>query len=188
MKTAKLAGILGYLLILAGAVLMNFSPFFGILSVFGMILAAIAWLTLGQESKEKVMVGNGIFMILILILSFAVPLAAIVARNLKIIGYGIFLIFALTLVSLVFDLGSHLKAYFRFKARSFAVAFTLRVVGLAFSIYLMYSMRKLLEVSSIAQLMAYLKNLTPEVSAMAVVVILANLFSAGGFYELKFES
>ncbi len=184
----KRLGFLGYLLILVGAVLMNFSPFFGVISVFGFVLAAIAWLDLGGRSKEKVMIGNGMFMLVFLAVSFALPVAALFFGNIRILVYGMLALFAITLVSLFFDLASHLRAYRRFKARGFLLGFTFRIVGILFSIYLISSLSALLRVNSfsnVLELTLAFSRITPQVSAMAVVVVLANLFSALGFYELR---
>lgn len=183
----KVLGFLGYILILIGAVLMNFSSFFGVVSVFGFVLAAIAWLDLGSRSREKIMISNGIFMLIILVAAFILPIAVLLLKNVKILVYGMLVLLAIMFVSLFFDLASHFRAYRKFKAKGFLLGFTFRIIGLLFSIYLFSSLSALLKVSSfnnILELTSALNKLIPQVSAMAVVVVLANLFSALGFYEL----
>ncbi len=184
----KKLGFLGYLLILIGAVLMNFSPFFGVISVFGFVLAAIAWLDLGSRSREKVMVGNGMFMLIFLAAAFVLPVAALLFGNVRILVYGMLALFAITFVSLFFDLASHLRAYRRFKAKGFLLGFVFRIMGILFSIYLISSLITLLRANSFSnvfELTSAFSRITPQVSVMAVVVVLANLFSALGFYELR---
>jgi len=186
-KYAKMLGFLGYILILIGTVLMNISPFFGIISVFGFILAAIAWLDLGSRSCEKIMMGNGIFMLIFLAVAFILPVAALLFGNVKILVYGMLALLAITFASLFFDLASHLRAYRRFKAKGFLLGFAFRIMGILFSIYLISSLSALLRANTfnnVLELTSAFNKITPQVSAMAVVVVLANLFSALGFYEL----
>ena len=183
----KVLGFLGYILILIGAVLMNISPFFGIVSVFGFVLAAIAWLDLGSRSREKIMISNGIFMLVFLAAAFVLPIAVLLLKNVKILVYGMLVLLVIMFLSLFFDLASHFRAYRKFKAKGFLLGFIFRIIGLLFSIYLFSSLSALLKVSSfnnVLELTSALNKLIPQVSAMAAVVVLANLFSALGFYEL----
>ncbi len=183
----KILGVLGYLLIVVGTFLMSVSPFFGILSVIGFVMVALAWLWLGQKSGESVMFGNGIFMLLILVLSFLIPLLVVILGNFRLLGYGVEFLLTLTFISLVFDLGSHARAYIRFKIRSFAIAFILRLFGVVFSAYVVYEMRDITEVSDIYQLMNFVKAHSPQLAVFSLVIVLANVLSATGFYELKDE-
>jgi len=181
----RILGIVGYLLIVLGAFLIGISPFFGALSVIGFVMVALAWLWLGEKSGEKVMLGNGVFMLVILILSFILPLVTILSGNFRLLGYGVELLIGITFVSLIFDLGSHIRAYMRFGVRSFAIAFSLRLVGIAVSAYMVYAMRGITEVSNVYQLMRFIKVHSPQLGVFSLVVVLANIFSATGFYELK---
>ncbi len=181
---SRILGVAGYLLLLLGLILMNFSPLFGFLSVVGFVLVAIAWMSLGEKSGEKVMVGNGAIMFFVLILSFTFPLISILTGNLNVLSYGILFVMLVTLASLFFDLLSHLKAYLKFKSFGFAVAFFLRLLSLAFSIYLFYSMRFIFEMKSLRDVLILEKSL-PQITVFGVVVILANLFSALGFYGIR---
>ena len=181
----RILGIAGYLLIVLGAFLIGISPFFGALSVIGFVMVALAWLWLGEKSGEKVMLGNGVFMLVILILSFILPLVTILSGNFRLLGYGVELLIGITFVSLIFDLGSHIRAYMRFGVRSFAIAFSLRLVGIAVSAYTVYAMRGITEVSNVYQLMHFIKVHSPQLGIFSLVVVLANVFSATGFYELK---
>ena len=184
----RILGIAGYLLIVLGAFLIGISPFFGALSVIGFVMVALAWLWLGEKSGEKVMLGNGIFMLIILILSFILPLVTILSGNFRLLGYGVELLIGITFVSLIFDLGSHIRAYMRFGVRSFAIAFSLRLVGIAASAYTVYAMRGITNVSNVYQLMHFVKVHSPQLGVFSLVVVLANIFSATGFYELKDEN
>jgi len=184
----RILGIAGYLLIVLGAFLIGISPFFGALSVIGFVMVALAWLWLGEKSGEKVMLGNGVFMLVILILSFILPLVTILSGNFRLLGYGVELLIGITFVSLIFDLGSHIRAYMRFGVRSFAIAFSLRLVGIAVSAYTVYAMRGITEVSNVYQLMHFIKVHSPQLGIFSLVVVLANIFSATGFYELKDEN
>ncbi len=184
----RILGIAGYLLIVLGAFLIGISPFFGALSVIGFVMVALAWLWLGEKSGEKVMLGNGVFMLIILILSFILPLVTILSGNFRLLGYGVELLIGITFVSLIFDLGSHIRAYMRFGVRSFAIAFSLRLVGIAVSAYMVYVMRGITEASNVYQLMHFIKVHSPQLGVFSLVVVLANIFSATGFYELKDEN
>jgi len=184
----RILGIAGYLLIVLGAFLIGISPFFGVLSVIGFVMVALAWLWLGEKSGEKVMLGNGVFMLVILILSFILPLVTILSGNFRLLGYGVELLIGITFISLIFDLGSHIRAYMRFGVRSFAIAFSLRLVGIAVSAYMVYAMRGITNVSNVYQLMHFIKVHSPQLGVFSLVVVLANIFSATGFYELKDEN
>ncbi len=183
----KILGVIGYLLIVSGTFLMSFSPFFGILSVIGFIMVALAWIWLGQESGEKVMLGNGAFMFLILVLSFLIPVFVVLSGNFKLLGYGLEFLLGLTFISLIFDLGSHIRAYLKFRVRSFAAAFALRLAGVFLSAWVIYEMRGIVDVRNVYQLMEFVKLHSPQLAAFTLVVVLANILSASGFYGLKVE-
>ncbi len=177
-------GTLGYLFILFGLILMYFSPLSGFLCVFGAILVAIAWINLGRNSKEKVMIGNGVIMLIILILSFLLPIIAVLFWNFKILSLGLLLVLAITYFSLLFDLLSHLKAYLRYRAKGFALAFILRLVCFLLSIFVFYSFKQVFEINSFSEMMN-IQKLTPQISVFGLFVILANLFSAIGFSSIR---
>lgn len=62
-KTVKYLGGIGYILLLIGPLLSIGSSAVGGLSLIGVILAAIAWIFMGKSLNDKVMLANGIMMI-----------------------------------------------------------------------------------------------------------------------------
>ncbi len=62
-KTVKYLGGIGYILLLVGPLLSIGSSAVGGLSLIGVILAAIAWIFMGKSLNDKVMLANGIMMI-----------------------------------------------------------------------------------------------------------------------------
>jgi len=62
-KTVKYLGGVGYILMLVGPILATGSNVGGGLSIIGAILAAVAWIFLGKNLNDKIMMANGIMMI-----------------------------------------------------------------------------------------------------------------------------
>ena len=69
-KTVKYLGGIGYILLLVGTLLSFGSSAAGVLAVVGVILAAVAWILLGKNLGDKVMLANGIMMIVGPIITF----------------------------------------------------------------------------------------------------------------------
>ncbi len=84
-KTIKYLGGIGYILLLVGPILSAGSNVAGGLSLIGVILAAVAWILLGRNLNDRVMMANGIMMIVgpitIAVAMFGVLMAAVPTTN-----------------------------------------------------------------------------------------------------------
>ncbi len=69
-KTVKYLGGIGYILLLVGPLLSFGASAAGGLAIVGVILAAVAWILMGKSLGDKVMLANGIMMILGPIITF----------------------------------------------------------------------------------------------------------------------
>ncbi len=84
-KTVKYLGGVGYILMLVGPILSAGSDIGGGLSIIGAILAAVAWIFLGRNLNDKIMMANGVMMIvgpiIVVVAMFGVIISMIPMTN-----------------------------------------------------------------------------------------------------------
>ncbi len=69
-STVGLIGLVAYLLLAIGVVL-SFIPYVGFIAFAGVILAGVAWIMLGVESRDKFFLVTGILLIAVIIVVYA---------------------------------------------------------------------------------------------------------------------
>ncbi len=201
-KTIKYLGGIGYALILIGPLLSISRAFVGGVSVIGVILAAVAWIMLGNRLKDWVMTANGVMMIVGPVLMFAVTFGLLSAQLhgetmspaafLKVFSSIIFAALTVGVICWVLQVLAHLRAgntlgiaAFKYSAYCQIASFVISIASLA--VILKTATTTLIQTTKLNPSL-FIKAFGPGIALFGLGVVLmiaANALSAVAFFSIE---
>ncbi len=205
-KTVKYLGGIGYILLLIGPLLSLGASAAGGLSLIGLILAAIAWIFMGRNLDDKVMLANGIMMIAEPIITIALTFGILMSipsmapKNPAVVIQTLMLVIAVALIIGIIcwalHVLSHLRAgnaldisMFKYSAYCQILSFVLVVLAFIWMFGNIAAIVPLLQTQAMRPNPALLlKIFGPAIGLIALGILLgviSNILSAIAFFSIE---